>query len=50
MDEKERYRIGGNRPEPVQGVLRVPRRFVDVAHGGVSRQGGNGLVVGQDGL
>ena len=50
VNEVERHRIGAQSPEPVQSILAVPGRLIDIAHRGLTGQGGNGLIVGPDGL
>ena len=50
MNEIERHGVGGQSPQPVQGVLAVPGGFVNVADGGLARQGGNGLIMRHEGL
>ena len=50
MNEIERHGVRGQRPQPVQSVLAVPGSFVDIADSGLARQGGNGLIVGYEGL
>jgi hypothetical protein len=42
--------VGGHAPEPLHGILAVPRRVVTVAHWGLGGQRGNGLIVGRDGV
>ena len=42
--------VGGHDPEPLQGVLAVPWRFINVAHRGLVGQSRNGLMVGHEGL
>jgi hypothetical protein len=50
MNQVQRHRIGGHGPQPLQGVLVIPGRFINVAHRGVVRQDGNGLIMGPEGL
>ncbi len=42
--------VRGHGPKPLQGVLTIPRRLVDVAHRVLARHGSDGLVVRPDGL
>jgi len=35
MHEKQRHPLGGHGPEPLQGVVAKPRRFINRAYGGV---------------
>ncbi len=50
MNQIERHGVGGQGPQPLQGVLAIPRCFINVADGGVTSQGGDRLIVGQYGL
>jgi hypothetical protein len=42
--------IGAHDPEPLSGVLAVPGRFINVAHGRLVGQSRTSLMVGHDGL
>ena len=50
MNQIQRHRLGGHGPQPLQGVVAIPGRFINVAHRGVAGQGGNGLIMGHDGV
>ena len=48
MNEIEGHRVGAQGPQPLQGVLTVPRRFINIADRSLAGQGGNGFIVRQD--
>jgi hypothetical protein len=45
VNEVERHRIGAQGPKPIQRLLAVPGRLIDIADRGLASQGSNGLVV-----
>jgi hypothetical protein len=48
VNEVERYGIGAQGPKPLQRMLAVPGRLIDIAHFGLAGQGSNGFIVRQD--
>jgi hypothetical protein len=50
VHQGQRPRLGGHGPQPLQGVLVRPGRFINGAHRGVGREDGNGLIMGQESL
>jgi hypothetical protein len=50
MNEIEGHGIGGHGPQPLQGVLTVPQRFVNVANWRLASEAGNGCIMGRDGV
>ena len=50
VNQIERDGLGGQGPQPLQGIVAIPGRLINVAHGGLPGEGGNGFVVGHDGL
>jgi hypothetical protein len=49
VHERARHGVSGQGPPPWPGVVAVPGRCINVAAGGLARQGGNGRVVGHEG-
>jgi len=47
---RQRHRVGGHSPQPLQGVVAIPGHCINVAHSGLPRQGGKGLVMGDEGV
>jgi hypothetical protein len=50
MNEIQGHGIGRHGPQPLQSMVAIPGRFIDVAHWSLARQGGNRVIMGRDGL
>ena len=45
VNQVERHGVGAQSPEPVQGILAVPGRLIDIADSGLAGQRSNGFIV-----